>query len=838
MTRLFRHALSAVLLAASVGCGPAITVHHHEPERQPEPVAASPTVFPDGWQPAAPPVRDGASGALGGPVPRGLRGQIWSIEWSPHGDVVAVTTSEKEVALIDVRTGVIRAYKRVMVRREDVVNLVGFDPTGTRLVLHAYDYERGHIVVWDLHEDEFHTVQVQESQEAQEAPFICGAGIITQDGIHNRYIPFEGDAGSFPVGTPVGMLSQGTQCLLQRGGETMRVSVAGETLGTYVGSLLSVHPTGAAFIVRDGETLHVHRSDGTEVGAIRITDGTLMRADWTRSALFLDVRPAIPEAAVGETPGDRPAPYRAEYDNTLAEVARYEIPGDSFGLVGHASLHSETAEGQFTVRPLTPLGEAASEPTHRLLEAWAEDEDVPYDEMTGEEIRVGRYTEGPAGTFLVARGRELYFLNQAFEIVGTSTPAMGGESSIWGTRDDPSGGYTWARAGTEYWGPEGAVRFTCDQGNPLEVEGLRAWANDYQLCVDGREPRRLQSGAENVERRIIGTRDNDLLVANIGAADPPSIQIWDPVRWRAKRTILLPPGTTVECYDDYCPLRYFPLGRGGLVVDDNQAYWDSGRGRLQVRENLPINNIQARPTVILMGGHGFSLLDARGRVAMQHDDASMPVLSADGSTVAYWDSTASQAVVAAVPGGEMRMQATLAEGEPVRILLEGDLVAFRHEQQQAWTIWHVPSNSQRVRLGTTDTFALLGGSRIAVCSDDQLTLRSGLDGSVTDQLGGCALADDLSTIENGHVLVVRSRTRATFVRLSDGARIEVGNVRGPNPSAFAFQGARGWLDANAGASLRWRGPGPIATATMEEDPTPHHDPDFLRAFFAPPPTGG
>jgi hypothetical protein len=634
---------------------------------------------------------------------------------------------------------------------------------------------------------------------------------------HNVLLGFDGSTRPFPDGTPLGWLDHGAGSLLERDGDIVRVSAVGEELGSHPGEWVAIHPAGAAFAILIGDTMHVLRSDGEEAGRVTVDGAT--EGGWTHEGLFVEV--------LGP-------PARIEYDDTLTEVARYMSSvnpvGDRIGMVGQSVLRTEVESGQIAVHPLRVPGSPEALPaSHRLLEPFPNDE-ARYDDYTGQQIVAGGLELGPNGRFLVTRGRSLFVFDAQFELQATSDPPAGGESSIWGTEADAHGGFTWGRAGTEYWGPGGAIRFPCGEGRPLRVDGEAAWADNFQLCVDGRAPRPLSAPGEARNDQFVGVRGNQLVVAT-SRDNVAALAFWDPVRWAARRTVSLP--DAMICEEGDCFRLYAAVGRGGIVLDEVRAYWDNGRASVArpIEDVLEPHRIEStRRGAILVTRLGFVFVDPRGRVALRRPEATQPQLSQGGTTVAYWRPTDRQLVVESVPSGTVRLNAPLEEN-PDAVLLGDELVAANHDS--VWTVWHVPSQTQRMQLAQHDVLAFVGND-LAVCSRDVLTLRSGADGSVLRALGACPLLDDITLLQDGQVLALRSRTRVTLVRWRDGVRVEVGNVRGASAAAFAHQGDRAWLPGNAASALRWRGPGAIPTAPMEEDPTPHHDPELLRTLFAGP----
>ena len=824
-----------------MACGPAVVVHTQRDEVHVDPPPAPETLLPEGWTPRVVAGRREASTAAGGAVSATIRGILWDYRWSPDGSLIAFNTSEKEVVIVDARTGVIRGYERAKVRRDDNLQLVAFDHTGTRLVYQTFDYTTHDTVVWDLHHDTHRTLHTREG-EMSEAGLVVEAGVVVVAGAdpesdeeQNSVVGWDGAVSArVPEGSPQFVIDEGRAFVQTHEGETHAYALDGTRRWSRPGQPIAVHPHGMGIAIREGAQLHVVRPDGSVLRTLEL-GGDPTGASWGHDALVISVRgPAV------EGERRRPPPLQVVLDpTTLQLVGRYALAPNHtpFGRQAYTS----TNEGQVELRPLVPVGEdpAAAE-ARTFLEAWPEDFE-PYDDRTGMDFEVGRLRYDPSGARIgVVRGHEFFVVSaEDLSVQAHFAPDGEGESSIWGVVDAPSGAYTWARSGTEFWHADGVVDMACAQGEPATVAGLRAWVSSYSVCVEGQERRNAYEENAEEDRHWLGATAQHLVRAASPTGDGDKrVDFVDPRTGRVARSLTLPNEMTTECYDDdYCVLRYLPVGRGGVLIDDMRVMFDPGRGRRPRAVRGDFDDLQNAASVggmvAVAHGGGLSLIDARGRVARTLPNNGRFAVDDEAGLLAYWDPAQSQAVVFDVGEAEETFRASLSEGEPNSMVLQGDTLAFRYSDEVV--LWHVPSTSQRMRLGVLDPFVIVaGGARVAVCSGAELTLRDALDGAVLERLGSCGGVDHLFSAQGGHVLALHHRTRVTFVRLSDGARIVVGNAGG---LPFAAWGERGFLPGEVASKLRWRAPGPVGTAPMS-DAAGHHDPDFLRAFFAPPPTGG
>jgi len=781
---------------------------------------------PPAWPPSGVATRDvlrtreegAADGAI---ILQQLRGFFRDVRFDPRGELIVATTSEKEVVVLDAATLTLRAQRRLLVRRDSWVMLGDFDETGTRIALLLFGAgEPAHFLVWDLRTDELLDRRYADHEPRPDGGFLGEVPIAHRAvgvAVHR-----EGDWSEATLHqTPLqwGPTLAGDRIVRHVADRNdTRVDVLtldGDVVATYPGAKLEgVLPGREALLLLDRETQTLRAQvvggaareiatyEGGRVTSVLVQDGQVLVStregrEWTThvyDAVTLEERPAQAGVRLGRW-----------------------IHGAHVYEAGHGGLARTPLAG----------GEA-----QELVPDWPEDVDPPIDDQSGDYIGFMGVALAPDGESLVAvRGSEVFVLRASDGEVLRQTDLSGGagEASIWGVVPTDDGLYTWGRSGVERWDAGGVTHVACGGlGVPVEVGDERGWITQLAACIgDTRHPApepETEEGGYAPPYPILGMLDGKILVAT------ERFELRDPRTFRVRARARMPRGYEIECYDgEDCAIRYWPLGRGGILRNYNHEHVllidRRGRTRTVGEEGADLREV-AGELVLLRQNEEYVVIDARGRTVLTLPETSDGVvLDRRGAAVAAVDGETVR--VLDLEGRELMSVEDPAAG---RTVLDGDALVV--EGRNRVRAWHVPSGSKRLELPSSALVAASpGGSHVAACRDGRLEVIEMTTGD-GQPLGDCPYANEIAFVDGGRMVVVVQRVQATVVRPSDGARLTLRTARRPSLS-FATNGDSVWVEPGGSREhLRWRAPGPLRTAAV--GPVEEVDEDLLSRFFAPP----
>lgn len=753
------------------------------PTPTPEPTAAEPWLATEVTLPSAAPSEPSTRGAI---VPAGLRGTVFEARWSPDGSLLAVATSEKLVAIVDGRTGAVRAVRRIRVRREASVRLMDLD--ATRLLISHGDYEDQSALVWDLVAD---TWQVVADRGEGLTLTSRGALVVSEEegvehvDVAGRRVALGHAEGAFAVGDRVLLEEADATALLALPDE---VSGEARRIAQVSGALVATRPRGGLFATAEGNLVRVARlADGVVVFE-RSFEG-LRRASWdTQDRFVVDAEHEgtrsrhLFEGARGAPIDIVPAPPLVNGDVQLDD-ARLTVDED--GAVERRSL-----DGSSVVR---------------WREPWSDEErEQGYDPDTGDEIRRSFFGLSRDQTRVLFNDtQQTQILDTADgRVIATLPRDDSGATSVWGVVSTPRGAIVWGRSHVSHWGPRGAHVFACrGSGFFFGDDDAPGWSNGTSTCIGDRRGEWPMWDEENGQPAwLAGPLGADLLLFSAG-----QMQRVDARTLRVKQRVRPPSDFAVECYEEGCDLRTVRFGAGAWLFGGHGGRIDA-QTRLRDLDEEHTAQVGGDRALVVYD-EKLQVMDTNGRVLREAPVSSMLALAEDGRLLARGSGDGVVIVERTDDGTELvRLDAQL---DQVRELRESALLG---STEQEMIVWHLPTGALRARYPNGTQLALdASGARLAVCTEGRLELHSVIEGRRLADLGSCELADSVSFVAGDRFIALPSRTQVTFFRVADGRRLV---VHGAGDETFAEDGEQVFATPGAAGSLRWRAPGPIATAAL------------------------
>lgn len=752
------------------------------PTPTPEPTAPAPWLATEVTLPSAAPSEPSTRGAI---VPAGLRGTVFEARWSPDGSLLAVATSEKLVAIVDGRTGAVRAVRRIRVRREASVRLMDLD--ATRLLISHGDYEDQSALVWDLVAD---TWQVVADRGEGLTLTSRGALVVSEEegvehvDVAGRRVALGHAEGAFAVGDRVLLEEADATALLALPDEVSREA---RRIAQVSGALVATRPRGGLFATAEGNLVRVARlADGVVVFE-RSFEG-LRRASWdTQDRFVVDAEHEgtrsrhLFEGARGAPIDIVPAPPLVNGDVQLDD-ARLTVDED--GAVERRSL-----DGSSVVR---------------WREPWSDEErEQGYDPDTGDEIRRSFFGLSRDQTRVLFNDtQQTQILDTADgRVIATLPRDDSGATSVWGVVSTPRGAVVWGRSHVSHWGPRGAHVFACPgSGFFFGDDDAPGWSDGASTCVEDRRAEWPMWDEENgLPAWVSGPVGSDLLVFSAG-----QMQRVDSRTLRVKQRIRPPSDFAVECHDEGCDLRSVRFGEGAWLFGTQSGRIDA-RTRFRGLDEAHVARVGGDRALVVYD-EKFQVMDPNGRVLREGPVSGLLVLSQDGTLVAR---AADDGVIVERTDDGTELVRLEAQIERVLELRETALLGWAENQR---IVWHLTTGTLRARYPIGTQLALdASGARLAVCTEGRLELHSVVEGRRLADLGSCELADSVSFVAGDRVIALPSRTQVTFFRIADGRRLV---VHGARDETFAEDGEQVFATPGAAGSLRWRAPGPIATAAL------------------------
>lgn len=796
---LFRsssRALSLLLVACASTPTPTPTPPPTEPE--PAPVAA-PWLAAEVEVSSRPASTPSPRGAV---VPIGLRGYVHSSRWSPNGDLVAVVTNEKIVALVDAATGEVRAARRLRVRRESSAILRDFD--GTRLLVSHSDYEDEGAVIWDVVADSWRELRLAPSDHAAaltpRGVLVRGERTLSQMDDEGRRVALPDDGRPLVVGDHV-VVDAGNHTSLSRlpSGDESEV----QRIARVPGRLRATRPRGGLFATEVGGAVRVARvTDGNVVFAR--TFAGFRELGWDHAdRFFVDAE----QEGVAS---------RHRFDGRTGEpvdVVRLAHVDDEALVVGESIL-AVAASGALVRTTLG--GDDATE----WRAAPPDDAEPMYDDVTGEELGRVLLSHSPdASRVLLLDGLDLAVLDASDGHTIAAVPRDdSGATSVWGVETTPGGVVVWGRSHVSHWSEHGARVFECQgRGFFFGDDETPGWSSGYAACVGGqRGTWPAWDADEGYPAWVGGGSNRELFVFS----ERKLLRV-DARSLRARGAVRGLRDLSLECYEEGCEGQVFPFGRSLLLWGSTTGIVEPS-GRFHALEGWPSARGGER---MVFAGDTPQVMDPRGRVVRELPEIGQVSLEPNGARLAR--STDHDVFVERTDDGSELWHFELAG--TVRLELHDSALLVVGEEEQH--VIHLPTGTTRVRVSRAAHVALdAEGERAAICDEGRLSLHSIIAGRHVADLGTCELADSLAFVAGGRMVAVPSRTQVTLVRTDDRRRLI---VHGYRTEAYAEDGEHVLATEGVAEKLRWRGPGAIATAPLGPL-APSRDPELLRRFFAPP----
>ncbi|MEM9067985.1 MAG: hypothetical protein AAGE52_05740 [Myxococcota bacterium] len=750
--------------------------------------------------------------APGGPVFPSVRGGIYELAYTPAGDAVVALTTDRVVALIDARTGLLRAARRVAVRYDHSVWLGTFDHTGTRLLVMTSGYPVTDTYVWDLRSNEWHHISQLNGEQPSVAVFVGDKVVQTQEGglrVTNpdgttRTIELEVATDDPPDDNAERFVPLDDRTLLVQSGEELLfidVETGGQRATAPAGDAVFVRSQGGLLAIQDGRDTRLLSANAETRGVLRGS-----HAHFSRDGLVV----------IDEVGGDA----RKIVDPRTAETVAEGTYRGSSGLLWGSDEFADRDDGRMLVRRNLVSGTDTT-----LLELWPEGEQAPFDEDTGVEPVVRAFALSPDGTQVaISRIDRVLFVDAQSGEAEASFSTGAGESSVWGVEPADDGFVVWGRGWTQRWRPEGLSTTRCPgDGQVVSLGSETGFMTPYQACVGD-----SQVGGNGSLIGLHGERFVDF--AN------NQFQLRDFRTGRIRSRFRAPSNMEIYC-EGNCSARYIPLSaRSALVLSlaDGSA-WLVGSGRpRELGRSLGdvIASFRFGDAVALGGTELLAVYNTRGR---KISEVPGSVFGADpeGGVVTTWHEGTLRVV--ASPGGTERMRAEVPE--PRRLELRDNALIVTSEDGIG--LWNVAAGREVSRVAPRTSYGLFqDGSHFVVCEAGRISVRRVTDGEMASQLGSCALADSLTLLEAS---VSEDGTFHGWVAVDAVTVVQVHPLAGGEPLVIRTSGGRSvasrggklWCEPSALEGLRFRDEGPLTEGAIV-DARERHDPDLLKRFFETP----
>lgn len=804
-----RFPLPAILLLA-VGC-PATTPPPELPPREDpeETPSVSGYLEADFEDVPAYVAREGTPGASGEPVFRTTRGRILDMVFSPDGSGIAFSTSDKVIGLVDAASGELRAYRRVRVRADESIRLVGFDGTGTRLLFLTFGYSESNVYAWDLWTDRYRVIE-QEQVEGFGTVAFGGEALVHSGYESNTVRIIKSDAETqridleHEVQRMVGAADRKTVLLETREAVAFLDTNTGGIVAHVEGSIGAVRPGGGLIAIVQDDGTRVVDERGENVAMLRDAE--------------------VHFTSTGEIVLDRRDEGTTTIRREILDPRNRETLAE---LTIEMDIHRHQDEGRVSYaieddgRVVVRYDLSTGEPTE-LFAGWAEGGDATAD-ADGEYHEVNSFELSPARDVLaVGFGNELRILDAASGEQRARYVNGSGESSVWEVDDLENGIGVWGRGWAQIWSASGFHQIRCpgsESGAKL-VGGEPAVRSNYRACRGD-----AQLEPENEESNLILGVHGDRFVERAES----QLLLRDFTTGRARTRFRLPDDLEVYCEGGGCSAIYHPASSRSAWLLDNlvSTAYLIGPGRPRALGMAAWGSKPVGDRLFAVVDEGAKLFDTRGR----------EVASLEGDHVAIDDDgtqwvthQGNELIVQTIAGAERaRLPIT---GEVTSLELFGDAIVTRGDGHI--TI-HNTRGASPVQLPIRTPIAVLpDGSHFVVCEAGSLSLRR-VEGEVRRELGDCGLGEQLFLIDpessaSGEVtgfVALDSVTIVDVFNLAGGAPLTLrtnGNV------AVAYSDGKFWTTDEHRSDLRWRDAGSILSAPLGPAES-HYDAALLSRFF-------
>ena len=752
--------------------------------------------------------REGSASAAAAPVFKTTRGRILDMVFSPDASAIAFSTSDKVIGIVDAGSGELRAYRRVRVRADESIRLVGFDGTGTRLLFLTFGYSESNVYAWDLWSDRFRVIE-QEQVEGFGTVAFGGESLVHSGFESNTVRIIKPDAETqridleHEVQRMVSAADRKTVLLETSESIAFLDTSTGGIVAHVQGSIGEIRPGGGLIAIQQDEGTRIVDEGGETVAMLRDTE---VRFTPT-GELVLDRRDE--EGTIAREILD---PRTRE---TLAELS----------ISMNLSRHQDEGRVSYTIeddgRAVVRYDLSSGEPTE-LFAGWERGGDETMDE-DGEYLVVNSFELSPSRDVLaVGFGSELRILDAATGEQRARYTNGSGESSVWEVDDLDEGIGVWGRGWSQIWGAGGFHQVRCpgSEAGARLIRGVPAVRSNYRACY-GDTQHEPESEDSNL---ILGVHDQRFV-----ERAESQILLRDFTNGRTRTRFRLPDELEVYCEGGGCSAIYHPATPRSAWLLDNlvSTAWLIGPGRPRSLGEAAWGTRPVGNRLFAIVDEGAKLYDTRGREVASLEGEHIAI-DADGSQwVAH---RGDELIVSAVSGAERAR--IPSGGEVVNVELYGEAIVTRGDGKIRI---HNTRGAASLEFPIRTPIAVLpDGSHFVVCEAGSLSLRR-VEGEVRRELGACGLGEQLfladpETSASGEV--------TGFVALDSVTVVDVFNLAGGAPLtlrtnggvAVAYSDGKYWMTDDHRGDVRWRDAGSLLTATMGA-PDAHYDADLLSRFF-------
>ena len=752
--------------------------------------------------------REGNPSAGAQPVFPTTRGRVLDLVYSPDGRGIAFSTSDKVIGILDATSGELRAYRRVRVRADESIRIVGFDGTGTRLLFLTFGYSESNVYAWDLWSDHYRVIE-QEQVEGFGTVAFGGEALVHSGYESNTVRIIKSDAETqrldleHEVQRMVGAADRRTVLLETNESVAFLDTTAGAIVAHVEGTIGAVRPGGGLVAIDQGDGTRVVDERGETVAMLRDA-----RARFTSAGeLVIDRR------VEGELRREILDPRTRE---TLAEltvgvdVSRHEDDG-------RVSYAIED-DGRAIVRYDLATGEGSE-----LFAGWERGGEETMD-ADGEYLVVNAFELSPDRRSLaVAFGTEIRILDLESGDIRARYANGSGESSVWEVDDLDDGIGVWGRGWAQIWSARGLHQVSCpgSEGGATLIRGVPAVRSNYRACWGD-----TQHQPESEENNLILGVHADRFVERAEA----QILLRDFTNGRTRARFRIPDDLEVYCEGGGCSSMYYPAGPRAAWLLDNlvSTAWLIGTGRPRQLGYAGWGSKPVGNRLFAVSDEGAKLYDQRGREVADLEGEHVAI-DADGSQwVAHREN---ELIVYAIADGSERARVP-AEDEIATLEIHGDAIVTRGEGDLTL---HNTRGAAPIRFPNRTPIAVLpDGSHFVVCETGSLSLRR-IEGEVRRELGDCGLGEQIFLIDpetsaSGEVtgfVALDSVTLVDVFPLAGGAPL---TLRTNGDAAVAYSDGKYWTPDAHRDAVRWREAGSILSADLGPA-APHYDATLLSRFF-------
>ncbi len=817
-----RATLPFLVLAVLLGC-PATTPTPELPPTDPEPDESSELpsyLSPDFEDISNVVAREGEPSAVAQPIFANTRGVVLDVQFSPDGERLAFSTSDKVIGIIDTATGQLRAYRRVRVRADESIRLVGFDGTATRLLFLTFGYSESNVYAWDLWTNRFRVIE-QEQVEGFGTVAFAGESLVHSGYESNTVRIITPDAETRQVQLDrevqeiVSASDRRTVLLETNESVVLLDTQTSSIIANIEGSVGAVRPGGGLIVINQEEGSRLVDERGETVALLRNTSASFT----ARGELILDRE---------NSEGDKVR--QIINPRTREQIAEFTLQTDSSRHQDYGrTSYSIEEQGRLVVRHDLATGDSTN-----LFVGWdIEDEFEDDDAVETVENMLERATDqgvvrgfqlSPDQTLLaIAFGPAVRIIDIASREERARYTNESGESSVWRVDDLDDGVGVWGRGWSQLWGSNGFHQIRCadSESGARLIRNIPAANSNYRACYGDREIEPEAAG----DNLILGT-DGERFAERAGN----QILLRDFTNGRTRARYRLPDNLEVYCEGGGCSSIYHPAtNRSAWLLDNlvSTAYLiSSGRPR-ELGEagwgTRPVGN-----RLFAVTEEGAKLYDTRGRTVSTLVGDQVAI---DSDGTQWVSKQGDELVVQDVASGSER--ARLPSPEEVGVIqLFGDAILTR--SPQTLTLHNTRGAAAIQFPSRTPISVFPDGSHFVVCDSGSLSLRR-IEGQVRRELGDCGLGEQIFLIDPE---TDASGEISGYAALDSVTVVDVFNLAGGPPLTIrtnggvpvAYSDGKFWTPDEHRSAVRWRAAGSLLSAEVGPAEA-HYDATLLSRFF-------